>query len=118
MTVPLDAWISLAVLSLLFATQTWVPSEDTPTGPAPRPPGRGWPARWIVRMTVPLDALISLAVPSFLLVSPSFATQTWVPSEDTPPGSLPTGIGIVRTTVPLDASISLTVPSSAGPHAP
>ena len=57
-------------------------------------------------MTVPLDASISLTVP------PPFATQTWVPSEDTPKGKLPTGI--VRMTVPLDASISLTVCAAEG----
>ena len=59
----------------------------------------------IVLTTVPVDASISLTVPSSL-----FATQTWVPSDDTPWGLLPTGI--VLTTVPVDASISLTVSPS------
>ena len=137
MTVPLDASISLTVPTYSFVTQTWVPSEDTPSGVAAdgdrgddgaarrfdltdrifavvRDPDVGSIRRhaigaeptWIVRMTVPLDASISLTV-----ASGKFVTQTWVPSEDTPKGSLPTGI--VRMTVPLDASISLTVSSFA-----
>src|ERR1035437_3802034 len=49
-------------------------------------------------MTVPLDASISLTVPGS---SSLFATQMWVPSEDTPWGYLPTGI--VRMTPSAEA---------------
>src|ERR1700680_4628622 len=60
-------------------------------------------------MTGPLDTSISLTVLSPGANSGEFVTQTWVPSEDTPKGPLPTWI--VRMTVPLDALISLTVSS-------
>src|ERR1700691_3511350 len=76
MTVPLEALISLTVPSPAFATQTWVPSEETPTGSEPT---------LIVRMTLPLETSISLTVSS-----PAFATQTWVPSENRSVGPAPT----------------------------
>jgi hypothetical protein len=50
----------------------------------------------IVRTTVPVDASISLTVPP-----PEFATHTWVRSDDTPAGPLPTLI--VLTTAAADA---------------
>ena len=98
-TQPLLIWISLTVLAPLFplppefATQTWLRSDDTPSGRLPT---------GIVLTTVPVDASISLTVSP-----PEFATHTWVPSDDTPMGRRPTVI--VRTTVAVDASISLTV---------
>ena len=53
----------------VFATQTCVPSDETPRGSLPTP---------MVSTTAPVEALISVTV-----VSPRFATQTWVPSDET-----------------------------------
>ena len=64
--------ISLTVLLSEFATQTWVPSEETPMGSLPTA---------MVWTTAPVEASISVTV-----LSPSFVTQTWVPSEETPMG--------------------------------
>ena len=92
---PVESFSSLTVSSPEFVTQTWVPSEETASGPFPTA---------MVWTTVPVEASSSLTVPS-----PSFATQTWVPSEETPSGSLPTAM--VWTTAPVEASSSLTVSS-------
>ena len=62
--------ISLTVFEPKFATQTWVPSADTPVGELPT--GK-------VFSNVPVLALISVTV-----LSREFVTQTWVPSDDTP----------------------------------
>ena len=56
----------------MFATQTWVPSEETASGPLnpSLEPERTW-------TRAPVEALSSvteLALP--------FVTQTWVPSEE------------------------------------
>ena len=66
---------SVTVLSPLFATQTWVPSEETPSGVATDAdglddgPGRG----------VQLGHRVADVV--------EFVTQTWVPSEEMPIGN-------------------------------
>ena len=84
----------MTVLSSAFATQTWVPSEETPSGSLPTA---------MVWTTAPVEASSSVTV-----CSPAFVTQTWVPSEETPTGSLPTVM--VWTTAPVEASSSVTVP--------
>ena len=68
-TAPVEASSSVTVLSALFATQTWVPSEETPMGLWPTP---------MVWTTAPVEASSSLTVSS-----KTFVTQTWVPSEET-----------------------------------
>ena len=92
-TAPVEAFSSVTVLSLSFATQTWVPSEETPKGMSPRrwsgrPPGRG----------------VQLAHRAVV----EFATQTWVPSDETPKVAVPTAM--VWTTAPVEAFSSVTVP--------
>ena len=57
----------------------------------------------MVLTTAPVAASSSVTVPS-----EEFATQTWVPSEETPKGGLPTVM--VLTTAPVAASSSVTVP--------
>jgi hypothetical protein len=53
----------------------------------------------IVLTTVPVDAAISLTVSL-----PSFATQTWVPSDDTPWGLEPTGIVLTMADAPAETA--------------
>ena len=86
--------ISLTVVPPLFATQTWVPSDEIPHGWTPTAKG-AW-------TTEPVEASSSVTV----LLS-VFATQTWVPSEETPSGLQPTPM--VWTTAPVEASSSVTM---------
>lgn len=81
-----NALISVTMLSPSFANQTWVPSEETPSGslPTAKPPP-----------TAPVEALISVSE-----LPTSFATQTWVPSDETASGATPTGI-VWTTCVPM-----------------
>src|ERR1700722_8636131 len=76
-TAPVEAFSSLTVLSLPFATQTWVPSEETPNGECPT---------GIVCISSPLEAFSSLTA-----LLPWLVTQTRLPSEETPFGLVPTG---------------------------
>ena len=57
----------------------------------------------MVWTTAPVEASSSVTV-----LSPAFATQTWVPSEEMPAGPPPTPM--VWTTAPVEASSSVTVP--------
>ena len=66
----------MTVLSALFATQTWVPSEETPMGVLPTP---------MVWTTAPVAASSSVTV-----LSKTFVTQTWAPFEETASGPRPT----------------------------
>ncbi len=91
-TAPVEASISVTVLSPSFATQTWVPSDETAWGKLPTP---------TVPTTAPVEASSSVTEPP-----PSFATQTWVPSDEMPSGPLPTAM--VWATVPVEASSSVT----------
>ena len=85
MNAPVEASNSVTVPELKFDSHTWVPSELTPPSPNP-----GLKMFWTI---APVEASSSTSVwPKGALEPLPRTTQTWVPSEETLPGWLPTGM--------------------------